>query len=1012
MAKYNKGDSVTFVETNESGVIVEVYAPYKGKQQYAVRWINSGDISDILESRLEPERKLENAFDMLQAGIYSAFVDFARLNTQYKIENTSINTISSLKASRTIFKPYQYKPLLKFLNSDSRRILIADEVGLGKTIEAGHIMLELKARNELGSAIIVCPSSLQDKWKDELETRFDLRFKKYEHKLDFIADIESHRPIYGILTYEKIRTSSHNDLGEILEEKQVFIDLVVCDEAHRMRNSGTDTFDGAKKFLTAARSAIFMSATPIMLHEGNLFTLLNLLDPYQFKSEEVFRNLMNANKPFVAAISELNAKLPFKDIAQRLMDAELRYEYKYSGDDKYKWTAISVKEDYKSNPLFNKIIADLNQLEETDHNRVKIQYDISSISILNNIFSRTTKRDVTTDWSQAIRMPNTITIKLTEFERNLYDDYLENKCAEEGVTIYDANPLFLSSLKKTLASSVIANTTEWENKTDLPYDSKFEALKEIIDDVLKKQGKKLIVFATTIRTLKYLQYRLMLEGVESLMIYGGIKERQQIVCRFQMNKDFNILLSSEVGGEGLDMQFCDTIVNYDLPWNPMVVEQRIGRIDRFGQTSEYVYIYNILVKGTLQEKIYGRLLNRIGIFRECIGDIEVILDRFLEKENIKGVDFVSYLEREVDNPNLTEDEVNRKLDSIRKAIEQVKFDVDQLTKGLSDSLTNDMYFKEEINKINNHNRYITETELINYVNSIIANKLKTVRLKKIDKFVYNIALQKGDAKALTNFLITNKPNKTDINYSEFLNYIRDEYIIPITFNQEYAYENKGIQYVNSYHPLTMAITEYYKKEKKASGNTFRMVLRKADVDNRLKTGVYIMGVYLLDIQREVFHSVKHTQLLIPIVFDCQNEDFVDDEELNEKIFSASQVFSEIEDEIGPIDVSFPLQMAFSEKISEVQDRYKEDYNIRSESNKIVLRQRIVSQYEKRIQSHYDRIDEYQYSYDPNKLKLIPALKGKVKKWEEELQTELMELDRSKIAVNPNKLVSLSVITIK
>ena len=226
---------------------------------------------------------------------------------------------------------------------------------------------------------------------------------------------------------------------------------------------------------------------------------------------------------------------------------------------------------------------------------------------------------------------------MTEFERNLYDDYLENKCAEEGVTIYDANPLFLSSLKKTLASSVIANTTEWENKTDLPYDSKFEALKEIIDDVLKKQGKKLIVFATTIRTLKYLQYRLMLEGVESLMIYGGIKERQQIVCRFQMNKDFNILLSSEVGGEGLDMQFCDTIVNYDLPWNPMVVEQRIGRIDRFGQTSEYVYIYNILVKGTLQEKIYGRLLNRIGIFRECIGDIEVILDRFLEKENIKVI---------------------------------------------------------------------------------------------------------------------------------------------------------------------------------------------------------------------------------------------------------------------------------------------------------------------------------------------------------------------------------------
>ena len=472
MARFAKGDSVTYVETNESGVIVEVYAPYRGKQQYAVRWINSGETTDVLESRLEPERKLENAFDMIQAGIYSAFVDFARLNTQHKIENTSVNTISSLKASRTIFKPYQYKPLLKFLNSDSRRILIADEVGLGKTIEAGHIMLELKARKELNSAIIVCPSSLQDKWKDELEMRFDLHFKTYEHKSDFIADIEAHRPIFGILTYEKIRTSGAKDLGDILEANQIMVDLVVCDEAHRMRNTGTDTFDGAKKFMAAARSAIFMSATPIMLHEGNLFTLLHLLDPDQFKSEDVFRNLMNANKPFVAAISELNAKMPFKEIAERLLESELRYEYKSSGEEEFEWTAVSVKDDYKENPLFNKIINDLNTLEETDQNRVNIQYDISSISLLNNIFSRTTKRDVTTDWSQAIRKPHTITIELNEYELDLYDTYLIDKCAEKGQTVADANPLFLSSIKKTLASSVIANTTDWEGKISIPYDSK------------------------------------------------------------------------------------------------------------------------------------------------------------------------------------------------------------------------------------------------------------------------------------------------------------------------------------------------------------------------------------------------------------------------------------------------------------------------------------------------------------------------------------------------------------
>lgn len=1010
MARFAKGDSVTYVETNESGVIVEVYAPYRGKQQYAVRWINSGETTDVLESRLEPERKLENAFDMIQAGIYSAFVDFARLNTQHKIENTSVNTISSLKASRTIFKPYQYKPLLKFLNSDSRRILIADEVGLGKTIEAGHIMLELKARKELNSAIIVCPSSLQDKWKDELEMRFDLHFKTYEHKSDFIADIEAHRPIFGILTYEKIRTSGAKDLGDILEANQIMVDLVVCDEAHRMRNTGTDTFDGAKKFMAAARSAIFMSATPIMLHEGNLFTLLHLLDPDQFKSEDVFRNLMNANKPFVAAISELNAKMPFKEIAERLLESELRYEYKSSGEEEFEWTAVSVKDDYKENPLFNKIINDLNTLEETDQNRVNIQYDISSISLLNNIFSRTTKRDVTTDWSQAIRKPHTITIELNEYEQDLYDTYLIDKCAEKGQTVADANPLFLSSIKKTLASSVIANTTDWEGKISIPYDSKYEALKEIIKDVVKNQGKKMIIFATTIRTLYYLQHRLMLDKESALLIYGGVKERTNTVKQFQNSKSINILLSSEVGGEGLDMQFCDTIVNYDLPWNPMVVEQRIGRVDRFGQKSEFVYIYNILVKGTLQEKIYGRLLDRIGIFRECIGDIEVILDRFLEKNNVRGVDFVNYLEKEVDDPSMTEEEVNRKLESISKAMEQVKLDVEQLTKGLTDSLTNDMYFKEEISRIKNHNRYITEEELINYVNSLIANELKTVRLKKEDDFVYKLILQKSDSKALSNFLIKYKPEKTDVNYSEFLNFVREETEIIITFNQEYAFENKEIQYINSYHPLTLAITEYYKKETQSKGNTFKLALKKDDID--IPCGQYIMGIYLLDIQREIFHTIKHAQHLIPIVFDCQIGDFIADNDICEQIFSASQSRSEIINDLVTSNTSIPLQMAFNERITEVQDKYKSDYTIRTESNKMVLRQRIKSQYEKRIRNHQMRIESYQYSFDTNKQKLIPALKGQIRKWEEELQAELNELDRSKIAINPSKLVSLSVVIVR
>ena len=1015
MAKYSKGDSVIFVETNEVGVIVEVYEPYRGKQQYAVRWIKSGATTDVLENRLEPERKLDNAFDMLKAGVVNPYVNFFRLNTQHKIENTSVNTISSLKASRTIFKAYQYKPLLKFLNSDNRRLLIADEVGLGKTIEAGHIMLELKARDELNSALIICPSSLKAKWHDELETRFDFRFKVYQHKSDFVEDVANRRPIFGILTYESARESVKNDIGDTLEEYDIQLDLLVCDEAHRMRNDETATFAGGQKIIASSKSVVFMTATPIMLNESNLFHLMNLLDPDRFKSEYIFNGLLNANKPFVAAISELNAKVPFSTIADNLENSEIRYEFKSSGEDEYSYVPVRVSDEYKDNPLFKKIIDDLRSAPETDASRVRIQYDISSISLLNNIFSRTTKRDVTTDWTQAIRQPETKTVELTEFEQQLYDDYVEDYCVSKGYCPDGSDmPGFeLSSLRKKLSSSIIAYATKWEGATQFPHDSKYEELKNILQKVVRTEKKKIIIFATQIPTLHYLQHRLNLDGYGNRLIYGDVKDRYAVIKEFRHANNIDVLLSSEVGGEGLDMQFCDSMVNYDLPWNPMVVEQRIGRIDRFGQKSKFVYIYNILVKGTLQEQIYGRLLDRIGIFRECIGDIEVILDLYLEKNNIRGMDFMQYLESEIDRADITEEEVARKLDSMQKALEQQKQDVEKLTKGLTESLTNDMYFKEEINRIAGRGRYITEKELINFVQSVIDCELTTCRLKKVNNDVYNIILQKGDSNALSSFLTQYKPAKTDSSYTQFQNLVREELTIPVTFNQEYAFENRDWEYINSYHPLVMAIAEYYRQKGKNDVNTFKLGLER-DVlgkDSSISTGKYVLGVYQLEMQREIFRTIKKSQILVPIVFDCQKEVFLEDSDACEELFAKVQEKAVLFNEPIVLKENFPLQMAFNEWVSDVQDNYKSDYSIRAESNKMILRQRTQSQYESRIRDIERRIFEYEYSEDAKKQKILPALKGQLKKAKEEMELELNSIDNNKVTANPYKLISLSYLNI-
>jgi len=1006
MAKFSVGDKVIYVENNQHGIVTEVYPLEEGCQYYAVTWIGSGVEDDYPESRLEPERKLDNPFELISTGVFRPYLEFCRLNTQYKIDNTSVNTISSLKASRTIFKPYQYKPLLKFLNSENRRILIADEVGLGKTIEAGHIMLELKARKELNSALIICPSSLGNKWHDELLFRFDFEFKVYESKRDLIADIECHRPIFGIITYEKARDSKKDDIGNTLLEREVNIDLLICDEAHKVRNDDTITHEGVRKIVATAKSAIFMTATPIMLDESNLFHLLQLLDPDKFRSESVFYDLLNTNKPFVSAISRLNEKAPFKEISEALQNSEIRYSYKINGEYQYERVSVTVKDEYKDVPLFAKVINDLETLEESDANRVQIQYDINSLSVLSNIFTRTTKREITTDWSQAERRPQTVTVSLTEQEQEIYEQFLEEHCGTEE----DANPLALSQYKKIMASSIPAHAMDWVSEGGRIVDSKYDGLSSVLDKIVKSDRKKVIIFATHIKTLDYLAYRLRQDGIDSRIISGQVKGRHEIIKEFKANPNIPVLLSSEVGGEGLDLQFCDTIVNYDLPWNPMVVEQRIGRIDRFGQQAKYVNIYNILVEGTLAEKIYNRLLNRIGIFRECIGDIEVILDKFLESQNYsKG--FTSYLESELEAPGLTDDEIARKLDSMSQAIEREKKDIETLTSGLSDSLTNDMYFREEIRRIKKQGRYVTEKELLAFVQNIIDSELRTCRLKKAEEERWEFIQLKTDSHALINFLTKYRPVSADRSYNQYINSIRDEYILSMTFNQEYAYEHPECTYINIYHPIVQAAKEYFEKSTDQNLKTFKLSVDKENLAGQIERGQYLLGIYLLDIERSIFKTKKHSPVLLPVVFDYSHSEFIKDRNLCELLFSVAQDCPSSYEGNPEINAGKNVQFGFNNMVNELQDKYLDDYRIRSESNKIILIQRTEAQYKREISRLESLIWEHEYSLDENKQKMVNADKGRLAKKKEEMRLELEELQKTQVTANPYRLVSLSVINV-
>lgn len=1035
MAKFQNGDTIIYVVSMEKGVVIEVYPLMRGRQLYRVR-IGDED-KNCLESNLTPDTDLSDPFIKLKRGIYGTYLDFSRINTSFKIKNTSNNTISTLKASNTIFKAYQFKPLLKFLNSDNRRLLVADEVGLGKTIEAGHIMLELMARNELKNAIIICPKSLQIKWQKELESKFNFRFKIYDDKKDFLNDLKSQgHVIKCIINYEKISLST--DFLNIIESNNILFDFVLFDEAHRLRNHTTNAYKSSKKILDLANSAVMLTATPIMIREENLFNLLKLLDDQKYREYSTFKNELNINRPFIKALNQINRNIPFYDILQDLEKATVSLNY--NPDENYNYEESHYLKDLFVNvPLFEKIINQLKEGEDNSKSRVQLQFDISYLSEMNKIFSRTRKVEVTQDWSQAVREPHTHIIELYPDERAEFDNIIDNYIDDNSYVddygeerMYRGKQLGLVSKKRQVASSVygyLNSSEDISNRIDRFCNFKDRKLDELLSIIKHLKGKKLIVFAVYVDTLKYLDIRLNSMGIRTLLIHGQIKERDTIIDKFRDESDVKVLLSSEVGSEGLDLQFCDTIVNYDLPWNPMVVEQRIGRIDRFGQKSSIVHIFNLVIKDSIQEDIYTRLLDRIGIFKESIGDLEAILDKDLERQNISGIhkirDWFSKLENELYRTELTKEQRQNKIDAIAKAIITEQKNLEDVSEGLTNTLTNDIYFRNEIENIRKSYRYVTEKELVNYLRLLFKKKegLKTCELIEINEKPYSYKLNIPDnaIRLVKSFLTEHMPDKTEsvLSFKKFINHISENYSVELTFSQEEGYANHKIQRINAYHPLIVAAMSYFDLSDKLSYNTFSFSVNSSHVDHLcvINPGMYFMAVYSSSYIKKIFRKEQKIETLIPIIYDLERDSIIKDRLISDEFFGIAQLFAKPSIDRVDIDnnVIDTIKCLFTESIDEIEQINFENQKILLDSHMQMQRSRKSEYYGYRIEQQKNIVTNTEYKIlistieieRRNYESILPAQRKVLQNLIDEKNSILNEIDSFEIIRKSPKLLSLS-----
>ena len=981
MAQFKIGDPVVKIDSDAHGTVINVRSG-RGRVVYTVVF-GDGTQSTVLEPDLRADFDVCDPFERCKSGIFGSYSDYSKKNTTFKIKNSNNSTISSLKASRTLFRAYQFKPLLKFLNSPNRRLLVADEVGLGKTIEAGHIMLELKARKELRNVLIVCPKSLQEKWKAELYEKFGLTFKIVDTAKELINDLNAKTgTVRAIVNYEKIRgrkskvkedgtkkDTMPNTLIEYLMEHPQRFSMVLCDEAHKMRNRETQTYKGAEVLMNLADTALFLTATPVMISQENLYNLLHLLDNSRFFRYDIFENRMAENRPFIKALSQVNNNVPLKIIKEQLLMSEVKQHY-YSNEQEIFSEYTTIHDIFQEDPIFQEIM-DLCDGEDNTKVRARLQYLFSSLSMMNSVFSRTRKREVTTDFSQTERKPHPVKIDLTPDEQDVFDECIDqysddNSYADEWgddhLTLGGA--LGLVQKKRMIASSVWAYAND-DSDLERGYDAyadcrdaKVEKLLEVIKEVFANGTHKLIVFALFRKTLRYLQIRLKKAGYNAVVIHGQINNRDEILQQFKTDDNIQILLSSEVGSEGLDMQFCNSMVNYDLPWNPMVVEQRIGRIDRFGQKSPVVNIYNFIVAGSIQEEIYIRLLERIGIFQGTVGDMEAIL----------------------------------------------------------------AYFRDEISRILNNNSYVTKEELQNFMMAAIRQKLTTCNMDKIKEDVWEFKIPVSQPTVLKNFLTQYCPlnDEYSISLNQFKRKIDDKLKFLITFSQDVAFDDRSIYYLNIYHPMIQACLKFFEENADETKTSFSYSLC---ADGLLQEGArYYMGIYEIDSQRMVQGVKKKNSVLLPVVFNLQTDRIEENQDVIDRIYRRSQVegaeHNATNEDIKAETID-NMSYDFAEYVSgEIRSRLEEEKR-QTESDRQRNEQQTKEYYRSRIAGFEATIKEESWKLewdidDKERLattRRVQLAKNQIGILERERDERLARINEDRQIQMQDKLISLNLITI-
>ena len=738
-----------------SGIVTRRTREWGGRIRRQVRF-DDGSSAFHLDAELEAVLESPDPIDLLSAGKFGALQDLRGHITSAKLHGGLRDVLYSMETTDTDFYAYQYKPVLNFLDSPGDGILIADEVGLGKTIEAGLIWTELRARFDAHRLMVLCPAMLRHKWQSELSDRFfvDATFVGPRDLLNALPRLRAHErrrsfaligSMQGLRPPSQTRGAANPDLptarlAEALENAAAdapLFDLLIVDEAHYMRNRHTATAQLGRLLRDVAQHVVLLSATPIHLNSTNLYQLLNLVDPYTFNEPMVFDEILRANAPLLKARDAVLAGATSAPVSAALTEASRHPFLKSSRLLADLQKRVAAADLPPSEPL-------------TSAQRSVLAHDIERVNLLGRVVNRTRKRDV--HRNVAIRRAKAQRVSMHEVESRFYEritglvrEYAKDKGLTDGFLVVIPQLQMSSSMPAALrawqepGSAVLdeepdevhgvvtdltdkrdayplreyirARVSELDDFGELrARDTKYAELRdELTKRFATSPQDKILIFAQFKATLRYLSERLAEDGVSSLVLTGDTLDRLEVIRRYAARDGPHVLLASEVASEGIDLQFGHILVNYDLPWNPMKVEQRIGRLDRIGQKAPSIAIWNFLHEGTIDERIYDRLLKRIGIFESALGGLEPILGDRLRK-----------MTTELLRPDLTDKEMDEKIGRMEMAIANYREHSERLEHEADKLLAHTDRVVAEIAVAHDTGLWVTAEDLRTYVSSLLA----------------------------------------------------------------------------------------------------------------------------------------------------------------------------------------------------------------------------------------------------------------------------------------------------